>query len=238
MLNIYKPAGFTPLQALDALRARYPEYRDETLSYAGRLDPLAEGVMLVLVGAEENKNRDRYLSLDKEYEVAVLFGFATDTGDALGIVTAAGEGSVEAGILEAALQGFVGRRKQVAPRFSSPGIDGKAFEREIEVYQTELLGIATVPGEELKSEIRRKIDSVQGDFRQEAIKERWSEETFSGRELSVARLRIRCSSGTYMRVLAEDLGREIGLAALAFRIVRTKAGNFGIEEALVISGAV
>ena len=56
---IYKKVGETPLEALDRLRKIKPEYREETLSYAGRLDPVAEGVMLVLVG-EECKNKEKY----------------------------------------------------------------------------------------------------------------------------------------------------------------------------------
>jgi len=58
------------------------------MTYAGRLDPLAEGLLLVLTG-EECKNKEKYLGLDKEYEVDVLFGFATDTYDILGKVLSA-----------------------------------------------------------------------------------------------------------------------------------------------------
>ena len=52
----------------------------------GRLDPLAEGVLLILIG-DECKNKEKYLGLDKEYEVAIIFGISTDTGDALGLAT-------------------------------------------------------------------------------------------------------------------------------------------------------
>ena len=84
MLNVYKNIGETPLECLNRLRGQYPEYKDVPLSYAGRLDPMAEGVLLVLVG-EENKKREKYLSLDKEYTTDILFGFATDTYDVLGL---------------------------------------------------------------------------------------------------------------------------------------------------------
>ena len=70
-LTIYKNEGETPLECLERFRVEQPIYKDAVLSYAGRLDPMAEGVMLVLVD-EENKNREKYLSLDKTYEVEIL----------------------------------------------------------------------------------------------------------------------------------------------------------------------
>jgi len=83
VLNLYKQTGVTPLQTIKQLQKRYPEYQDSKLGYAGRLDPMAEGVLLVLVD-EENKKRRTYESLEKEYEFYMLFGVKTDTYDILG----------------------------------------------------------------------------------------------------------------------------------------------------------
>src|SRR5687767_12670821 len=85
VLNIYKPIGLTPLQLIKLLKKSKEGYKNIKMSFAGRLDPLAHGVMLLLLG-EENKNRDKYLSLDKTYEFKVLFGVETDTFDFLGIL--------------------------------------------------------------------------------------------------------------------------------------------------------
>ena len=59
VLNLYKPQGVTPLELIDRFRQKHPEYKDEKLGYAGRLDPMAEGILLVLVG-DENKKRKTY----------------------------------------------------------------------------------------------------------------------------------------------------------------------------------
>ena len=83
---VYKKIGETPLMALEALRFDHPEWVGLPMTYAGRLDPVAEGVLLVLVG-EDCKEKDKYLSLTKEYELSVLFGFDTDTYDLLGEVS-------------------------------------------------------------------------------------------------------------------------------------------------------
>lgn len=77
--------GETPLSALGRLRTEKPEYQFLPLTYAGRLDPLAEGLLLILAG-DECMKKDEYTMLPKEYEVKVLFGFATDTYDVMGLV--------------------------------------------------------------------------------------------------------------------------------------------------------
>jgi tRNA pseudouridine(55) synthase len=85
VITIYKKKGETPYEALMRLRLARPEYAALPLSYAGRLDPMAEGVLIVLVG-EENKYREKYLDLEKTYKVQILFGIGTDTYDVLGKV--------------------------------------------------------------------------------------------------------------------------------------------------------
>ena len=77
--------GETPLSALSRLREEQPEYPYLPLTYAGRLDPLAEGLLIILAG-DECMKKDEYTMLPKEYEVKVLFGFATDTYDVLGLI--------------------------------------------------------------------------------------------------------------------------------------------------------
>ena len=86
VLPVYKNAGETPLECLERVRKQHPEFIHMPITYAGRLDPMAEGVLLLLIG-DECMKKDEYLNLPKEYEVTVLFGFATDTYDLLGRVT-------------------------------------------------------------------------------------------------------------------------------------------------------
>lgn len=82
-IQIYKKQGETPLDCINNLKKERSELAGMPMTYAGRLDPMAEGLLLILVG-DECLKKDEYLNLDKEYEVEVLFGFETDTYDLLG----------------------------------------------------------------------------------------------------------------------------------------------------------
>ncbi len=82
---VNKKEGETPLESLEVFRIKNKIPFDIPMTYAGRLDPLASGLLIILSG-EECKNKEKYLNLDKEYEFSVLFGFKTDTYDILGKV--------------------------------------------------------------------------------------------------------------------------------------------------------
>lgn len=152
VFNLYKKSGETPLECLERFRKSRPELADEKMTYAGRLDPLAEGVLLVLVG-EETKNREAYTSLPKEYIFEWTFGIETDTYDLLGIVgkpqknksdflrnaSALTRQSTDAAgsVLEnqiyfsAAIENYFEKQKgkivQKYPPFSSKVVDGKSL---------------------------------------------------------------------------------------------------------------
>ena len=83
MLFINKPNGMTPLEVVNKIKTQNLELINKKITYAGRLDPLAHGLLLLLVG-EETKNRNAYLSLRKIYEFEMILGFETDTYDILG----------------------------------------------------------------------------------------------------------------------------------------------------------
>ncbi len=86
VLIVNKERGQTPLECLNQIKIANPKWAHLPLTYAGRLDPLARGVLVVLIGDECHK-KDEYLDLPKEYIVTVLFGFSTDTYDLMGLVT-------------------------------------------------------------------------------------------------------------------------------------------------------
>ena len=86
IILINKPISLTPLQAIRRLQSLHPELEGEKIGYAGRLDPMAEGLLLLLV-SDENKKRKEYERLPKTYEFEVLLGIETDSYDVLGIIT-------------------------------------------------------------------------------------------------------------------------------------------------------
>lgn len=250
VLNLYKARGETPLQCIERFRKDNPAYKNFPLSYAGRLDPMAEGVLVVLAG-DANKDRAQYLNMDKEYTFDVLFGFSTDTYDLLGVmadaVSRASHKPVRAPVLLEYISQLPGARNQKYPPFSSKPLEGQPLfvharkgdldkfmlpEHRIEIFSASLVGMRRMTNEELLEEIESSIKLVRGDFRQERILHLWREtlRVLYGISFDVATVSIHCSSGTYVRSIAQELGEQLGIPALAMRIVRTRAGKYKIKQ--------
>ncbi len=239
-ITIYKNEGETPLECLERFRLEEPLYKDAVLSYAGRLDPMAEGAMLVLVD-EENKNREKYLGLDKTYEVEILFGVKTDTGDILGLVQETKEIPTEKEVSEV-LQGFVGLFTQKYPSYSSRTVEGKPLfqwaregkigeieipEKTSEIYSIELLEKRFMKSKEILVEIKKRIGKVKGDFRQEETVLSWERilGTVGSAKMPIIRIQVSCSSGTYMRTLSERIAEQLDTVGLAWSINRLGYGS-------------
>ena len=248
LISVYKQKGETPLHTVTRFKKNHPEYADEPIGYAGRLDPLAHGVLLLMIGEETTKQRERYLNLPKEYEFEAVFGVATDTYDALGIIShkevikKLDDFRVK-DLMTQFIKTKLGKQTQQYPPFSSKTVYGKALfqwakggrldeieipTREIEIYNFQLLEIQTTSAEKLKQEIMKQIDSVSGDFRQETIKQLWNSffTNQQNTDFQIARFRIACSSGTYIRSLVNELGKQCGTGAIALDIIRTKVGEY------------
>ncbi len=278
VIAVYKTVGVTPYQCVQRFKSKYLSYAYQTISYAGRLDPMAEGILLLLVG-EENKNRKQYEELRKTYEFTVLLGIETDTYDILGKVIS-NQFSVfsfqqpinlfsvdqtakqKTGRLSAdnrqlktdykkLLHSFLGKRFQPYPPYSSKTVHGKPLywwarnnrlneiqipNKEVEIYELQLLSSNNIKFQDLRSMIQERITKVQGDFRQEHIVQVWEEffknNTFE--TLPILKCRVICSSGTYVRSLAYELGQKLGTEAIALEIRRTKVGQWNIGQALRI----
>ncbi len=242
MLNLYKKRGETPLERITRFRVERSEFAHETLSYAGRLDPLAEGVLPVLVGEDENKNRKNFLNSDKEYEVSVVLGVSTDTGDVLGLVqnvVRVRDDIVD--LIKDSLPRFTGKFVQEYPKYSSVSIsrrkrssDHPVASKEVEVYTIEFLGQEQYSAEKLLEFVFESIGLVMGDFRQEQIRKAW-QQALMGKEgllFPAFNIKVSCSGGAYMRLLASRIAAAQGVPALAVGIKRTKAGAMDIQESI------
>ena len=248
VLKLYKNMSETPLECLERFKKDNPEYKEFKMTYAGRLDPMAEGELLVLVG-EECKNKEAYLGLDKEYEMDVLFGLETDTFDILGLLDKdleallpsledydiAGHGAK----MERFLEKIIGQHEQEYPPFSSKTIQGKQLfqiakdgeldehilpTKNVEIYEAELLKNYFITTQDLKGDVTKRILLVKGDFRQEEILKRWNKvlKKAGERRFLISKIKVKCSGGVYMRNLAVELGKFVGAPALAFKIKRNK----------------
>ncbi|MFA5841869.1 MAG: hypothetical protein WC835_02840 [Candidatus Paceibacterota bacterium] len=246
VLAIYKQKGETPLAALGRLRVEKPEYEKETLSYAGRLDPMAEGVMLVLVG-DANKEREKYLNLDKIYITQILCGVSTDTHDLLGLVTENKHMEINEKEFAKVVNSFVGEFSQKYPAYSSKTVGGTQLhelsrkgemfnipEHKVFLHSAKVVAYKKLSGREALNNVLFSVDSVSGDFRQKEIKDRWKEVLrYQNTEFDLFELELSVSSGFYVRQFASDIGEKLRAPALAYSIRRIKVAEWGIENCIL-----
>ena len=245
---LYKPQGISPLDAVKILQQKYPEYKDEKIGYAGRLDPMAEGLLLLLVG-EENKKRKEYERLSKIYDVEIVIGVATDSYDALGKITNISQTMKHCSKkeIEQVPGSLTGEIEQPYPPYSAARVNGKPLyywaregkidsikipTKKIIISKIDLVSIGVVPAKTLEQIISEKISRITGNFRQEEIKDIWKKYFQENQqEYQMIKIHVECSSGTYMRGLANMFGKKIKSNAFALSILRTQIGNFDIKGA-------
>lgn len=248
VVYVYKPQGATPLEALSLLKKRMPQYKNEALSYAGRLDPMAEGVLVVLVG-ETNKRRRMFESKRKTYKVDILLGFETDTYDGLGmLLSPLCSTAFKKKEIEKATLSYQGKFVQEFPPYSSKTVNGKALfywarenrlkeiimpKRNVEIFNLKIKSLKLISAPALLKKIVGQIKKVNGDFRQDKIVEAWITALGGSKEkFQVVTLIAECSSGTYMRSLAHNIGKKLSSHGIALYIKREKVGNIGIGDCI------
>ena len=242
----FKEVGETPLEVIDTLKRETDELKGVPITYAGRLDPMAEGVLLLLIGDEVHSKED-YLKLDKVYSFEVLFGFSTDTFDVLGKITDSEDGTLSESAIENAVKKVKGIQTLYYPPYSSKTVDGKPLfkwaregrlheitlpSRSVKIKKLIFEEIYKIGVEELLATINSNIDKVNGDFRQEEIKELWSAyiENSMMEEFQVGTFTLECSSGTYVRAIVDELSNILDVPATTFHIKRVSVGDYRVEE--------
>jgi len=121
--NLYKQRGETPLECIQRFAKATPELKGQKMTYLGRLDPLAEGVLLMASG-DDVKKKEEFLELDKEYDFVSIFGFATDTYDVLGkILRLEKLSDLDENQIRKVAAVYEGERDQEYPLYSSKIID-------------------------------------------------------------------------------------------------------------------
>jgi tRNA pseudouridine55 synthase len=225
ILIIDKPAGITSHDVVARCRRILKTKR---IGHTGTLDPFATGVMVLLVG--QATRLAQFLDKDrKRYEALVRFGFETETGDRTGeLRKTSGEWrNVSEAEIESVLEDFRGEIEQTPPMYSAKKIAGqKLYELARKGVEIERRPVKiTIDELEL---IREKSKAGKGD-----------EENFETGEDRKPKTEDRaflvsCSAGTYIRVLAEDIGRKLKTGAHLAELRRTGAGKFGIEKAVTL----
>ncbi|MES2668617.1 MAG: hypothetical protein V4644_02930 [Patescibacteria group bacterium] len=249
---IEKALGQTPLAALEAWRARNPAHAALPATYAGRLDPMAEGKLLVLLG-EECKRQEAYRGLDKQYEIEVVLGLETDTGDALGMPSEGSSALPSAAAIRKVVRSLEGTVTLPYPAYSSKTVAGKPlFQYALEgtlgtieipthtetLYRIRHHGTTRIPKAELEEWIADILSrapraeeaskELGRDFRQDDIRAAWTAlfRSMQRQDFMLLRLCVTAGSGAYMRTLAERIGALLGMPGMALSIRRTKIGTY------------
>ena len=202
IININKPAGYTSFQVVKKVRKKI---QLKKVGHAGTLDPFATGILLILTGKATKQSA--FLShLDKEYLAEIEFGVRTDSNDIDGKIIARCDVSESRDHIEIekVLRLFEGEFEQIPPIYSAIKYKGKPLYKYA----------------------RRQID-VEVKPRLERI------ENICLKEMNWPQIKVNvtCSKGTYIRSLARDIGESIGTGAYLKSLVRTRIGDYTIQNA-------
>jgi tRNA pseudouridine55 synthase len=207
VLNVDKGAGETSFAVVSRLRRLTGAHR---VGHAGTLDPLATGVLPILFESA-TRLAEFALRLPKTYVADIHLGFSTATDDAEAEREAIGDPSaLTTSDIESAIEAFTGRILQEPPAFSAVKVDGQRAYK-----------------------LARRGEEPRPHAREVEVYEARVLSYAPGRE-AVVRVQIRCSSGTYLRSIARDLGQNLGVGGYLGRLVRTAYGPLLIESAVKV----
>ncbi|NTV31593.1 hypothetical protein HGA91_06475 [candidate division WWE3 bacterium] len=247
VIPVYKPLGYSTHQ----LAATVGHFYKEPATHTGTLDPLAEGVVVILTGDDRHK-RQQLASVDKEYSFEILAGFSTDSDDLLGLVQDVSQDQIEENDLTHSITDtipqFVGSINQKVHPFSAKRVQGKsAFDRArdgedmslptetVHISKLEYVKSHTISLTDLSETLAVRINSVQGDFRQQQILDMWSVSLRIAQQAGVEKyVVLSCSAvtgkRTYIRTLVRDIGTLIKIPLTTFSIIRTRNGHFTMND--------
>ena len=222
--NIFKPKDWTSFDVVAKLRG---VLKTKKIGHAGTLDPLAEGVLVILTGPD-TKLQDRLMKTTKEYVTEFTFGITTLTYDLE--MTPTYNPNIEhlnltLGQLTDVTNKYIGQIEQTAPPYSAKKVGGKTLYKEARKGRIDQIQLP------VKTVEIHKIDVL--DFYDREI-----ETDLGVKTLPAVKLKIECSSGTYVRSLAHDIGEELGVGAVMTSLVRTRVGNYKVEDSRTIESFV
>ena len=206
ILLIDKPAGISSFGVVAKVRRRLSEEvgHKVKVGHTGTLDPFATGLLILLTG-KATKRSNEFLKLDKWYEATIRLGAESTTGDVEGEISeTTGVSEVHIDAVKAALEKFTGKIEQKVPQYSAVKINGRR------AYDLARKGVEV----EMPT---RKVEV----YALELVSYKWPD------------LKIRChvSSGTYIRALGKDIGKELGVGGYLTELRRTRVGEYKVEDA-------
>ena len=211
MMTIYKEAGYTSSDVVARLRGIL---HMKKIGHTGTLDPDAEGVLPVCLG-NGTKLCELIADRDKEYVAVMRLGTVTDTQDMSGeVLRSISDEEVAAAVTESGIEEaaacFRGKISQVPPMYSAVKINGKRL------YQ-----------------LARQGRTVERPAREVTIHEL----VITKVELPLVTMRVRCSKGTYIRTLCQDIGEKLGTGGTMESLLRTRVGSFTLDQSIRLDEA-
>lgn len=205
LLLVDKPAGWTSFDVVKKIRSLL---RVKKAGHAGTLDPLATGLLIVCTG-KMTKNLARHAAADKEYDVSLLLGSRTASGDAeTPVIETCSVDGITARHVEQAVQTFIGAQRQIPPMWSALKVNGKRLYKYAKEGQT--------------------VERAPRDVLIHAI-------TIRSIELPRVELTVSCSKGTYIRTLVDDLGKTLGCGAYVTSLRRTRIDHWHVADAMTMA---
>jgi tRNA pseudouridine55 synthase len=202
-----KPSGPSSHDMVYCLRKITGQKR---IGHAGTLDPFASGLLIMAIGRQATREISAFVKLDKEYEAKLRLGAESDTHDRTGRISQGGlDNKPEKRLVGQVVNSFLGRQNQIPPMYSAKKKGGR------KLYQLAREG-KTID----RTPVPVMINSI------EIISCKWP----------FLELYLSCSSGTYVRSLARDIGRQLGCGAYLEELRRTKIGPYSVEEAIGPTG--
>jgi len=209
-LNVYKEKDWTSFDVVAKIRGLLGG-RKRKVGHAGTLDPLAEGVLIILTDGDTKKQQD-FMRLEKEYVCEISFGAASPTYDLEGPLSYKDiprDLDIERE-LEILLPKYIGEIEQRVPPYSAVKVQGKPLYKKARA------------GQLVEGELPFKKVTI---FNIEKLG------YYQKNNLPTVNLKISCSKGTYIRSLAHDLGEDLGVGGVLVSLVRTKIGDYTVEAA-------
>ena len=226
---------------------------DKKATHTGTLDPMAEGIVVVLTGADRFK-KGTFTNWKKTYEFEILFGVTTDSHDLLGLQTKLSHNPLTSLKIKkkllSVLPRYIGKQTQTQPQFSAQRINGKSGfdlgktnnnfsqkKNSIEIFSLQLFSTQEILISELKKNCTNKIATVTGNFRQKEITENWNQ-TFKNLEqnsiktLPVFKLVATVSKRTYIRALVHEFSTALQVPATTYSITRIQEGPYSKKNFL------
>lgn len=233
ILPIWQPVGYSTHKIAKAVAEKY----GVKTSHTGTLDPLAQGVIIVLLG-EDRLKKYEYAHWHKTYEFEIILGISTDTYDGMGLITEQYFNYIPNGKED--LSDFIGSYTQQVPLYSTIKVKGRSLheharannsdsivlpKKQGEIFDIKVLGVEQYESSHIKKALINTIQRIDGDFRQQKIIDQWNSISIP-LNLSSLKVKVTTSKGIYVRSLSQDICENLGVIGFTYNLARTKNGEY------------